>query len=101
MSTCDITKGLCDKCKQEVSLENDAVAFDCFLAFGAYMSSTSLIHGARHLLPEGDCPGSPSRAQYLPDMPKDDRYPYNPKYEEKYRNAFVKLVEFAENGGIK
>ena len=81
----------CDKCGCEVHPENDATILEAIISGNI---AGMLFYGARHLLPEGSCLGSPSRAQYLPGQPRDTRedYPYNPEYEKIYREAYQKLV---------
>jgi len=81
----------CDKCGKEVCPTNDATIFEAILTLN---NNVILVNQARHLLPEGNCPGSPSRAQYLEGQPRDPRYPYLEKNEIPYREAFKKLLEF-------
>lgn len=83
--------GHCDKCGLPVKAANDAVMLDLILSGGA--SIGLVVADARHLLPEGTCPGSPSRAQYLPGRPRDPRYPYDPDYEGSVRRAYEKMQE--------
>lgn len=79
----------CDKCGEEVSPENDAVRIDA-IATG---NSIQLVEAnARHFLPTGTCPGSPSRAQYIEGQPRDPRYPYVPELEPKFRQAHEQLL---------
>ncbi|MFH1970826.1 MAG: hypothetical protein ABIJ05_00375 [Patescibacteria group bacterium] len=84
-----IYAGTCDKCKKNVPPENNIVLID-LLRGKSYPFVKS-----RHLLETLDCQGSPSRAQYLPDQPKDNRgYEYHPELEEEYRAAFS-IMQFA------
>jgi len=83
---------LCDKCGKPVEKKNDAVYLDAY----AYDTPVMLIFcKARHLLPTGDCEGSPSRAQYLQGQPRDARseYPYDEDLESKYRAAYERMQE--------
>ena len=83
---------LCDKCGQEVMLDNDAVALE-------YMRQHSRLpegierfsYGARHLFPVEGCEGSPSRAQYL-GGPKDARgYELDEKKIPEFEQAYEKI----------
>lgn len=85
--------GVCDKCGCSVPSGNDATIIAFLLGDIFAMFATP-----RHLLPvvengETVCEGSPSRAQYLPDQPRDPRlsYAYRPEWEEKYRAAYEQL----------
>lgn len=49
----------------------------------------------RHLLPIEGCVGSPSRAQYLENQPRDPRYPYEYDQEAAWRDAYDKLCKLA------
>ena len=81
---------ICDKCGCEVSPENDATILDAIVSGNAV---SIMFNMARHLLPEGNCLGSPSRAQYLEGQPLDTRgYLYNPALEQRYRKAHQKLI---------
>lgn len=63
----------CDKCEKDINPKNDAANILSSITNGVYQS--------RHLLPVGECPGSPSLAQYLPGHPRDLR-PGRPEYNE-------------------
>lgn len=77
----------CNKCGKAVTCRNCAVMYDLLIHGGGEvdlgtMSKTETIQGfcdrseGRHLLPHGNCVGSPSRAQNVPDQPPDPRgYP--------------------------
>jgi hypothetical protein len=81
----------CDKCGEPVPQSNDAVALDVILH-----ADVLLIFGQpRHLLATENCPGSPSRAQYIEGQPRDERtaYPYNEELEPVIRDAYAKLQE--------
>jgi hypothetical protein len=86
----------CDRCGESVPTRNDTCHFDIFLT-----GNPACIGGQpRHLLPvvrDGVviCPGSPSRAQYIEGQPRDPRprYAYDPKSEQRYRDAWRKLQE--------
>jgi len=81
----------CDKCGQPVDPKNDAVRLE-MIAFQENAASL-LFAQSRHFLPDGNCPGSPSRAQYIEGQPKDARYAYNKQYEKVWRDAYAKLLE--------
>ena len=97
--------GHCDKCGQPVAAGNDAamltVAVGLIRKHGHGFAPEDIDRGAlgfaflsvgsRHLKPEGDCPGSPSRAQYLKGQPRDDRYPYLGSNEVEIRAAWAWL----------
>ena len=81
---------VCDKCKTDVPVNNDASIFDALL----HNSSIRAFALSRHLLPVFDgeemvCSGSPSRAQYIEGQPRDERgtYPYRPELELMYREV--------------
>lgn len=82
---------MCDKCGREVQPNNDATLFESILS-GQPM--VMLIAQPRHLLPviengEVVCEGSPSRAQYLPDQPRDTRgYTYTPQMRWLYQMVY-------------
>ncbi len=89
----------CDKCKTEVTFDNDATFV------GANYENNGMVilaFGARHFLPvykDGKlvCEGSPSRAQYIEGQPRDKRgYEYVKENEQKWRDAYAKtLTDFA------
>jgi len=89
--------GICDKCGREVPDNNNAVRLDMVISGQSVAKLTGfLLSQSRHILPvvEGGrvvCPGSPSRAQYLPGQPRDPRYPYQQDMEAKYREAYAKI----------
>lgn len=85
--------GLCDKCGKPVPLTNDAVWIQ-FLATGDWGLVTT---DPRHFLPTADCPGSPSRAQYIEGQPRDPRYRYHPEDEAKWRQAYAEALSRGEN----
>lgn len=66
----------CDKCGQPAAKENDAAVLEAIM-LGSPLARLML--ESRHLLPvvndDGTvlCEGSPSRAQYLPEQPRDNR----------------------------
>lgn len=81
---------VCDKCGELVPPENNALSLDMILN----AKSLGLVFmGARHLLPTENCPGSPSRAQYLEGQPRDTRpeYPYIEGAEPIVRAAYREL----------
>lgn len=81
---------VCSKCGKPVSRDNDAVELDYrrgVLSAAAYLTVPS-----RHLLPTGDCEGSPSRAQYLKGQPRDTRgFGYHPELEGPIRQVFAAM----------
>ena len=82
----------CDKCGLPVEPSNDAVLLDVLVGKGDFLL---LLAQPRHLLPTGDCPGSPSRAQYLEGQPRDPRpeYPYIEPAESAIRAAYERMQE--------
>lgn len=81
----------CDKCGKPVEYSNDASRLDA-LVTGC--PEIVLFASARHLLPAGDCEGSPSRAQYIEGQPRDTRgYEYDPELELKIREAYAAMQE--------
>ena len=79
--------GKCDKCGRDVEIDNDATVIWAELTGQA---GISLFFHPRHFLPSGNCPGSPSRAQYIKGQPRDNRgYGYDPKLEPKVRKAYA------------
>lgn len=87
----------CDKCGQLVDSKNDAVMLEMAMSSTSGDMTLALIFATpRHLLPTEDCPGSPSRAQYLEGQPRDTRgYSYRPELEAEVREAF-KLLQSTE-----
>lgn len=82
---------ICDKCGKAVAVTNDATRVWA-LATGDPL--LILLCAPRHFLPEGDCPGSPSRAQYIEGQPRDTRgYPYDQNLEKAVRAAYKELLE--------
>ncbi len=85
----------CDKCGKKVLPENDMIHF--LIILGEKMGETTFgLLGAnpRHLLPEGGCQGSPSRAQYIEGQPRDTRgYGYYKKLESMHREAYAELLK--------
>lgn len=80
----------CDKCGLPVSKKNNAVYVA--IEAGEIHGFSILTAQSRHFLPEGTCPGSPSRAQYIEGQPRDTRgYDYNSHDEEIWRSAYAKL----------
>lgn len=89
----NINKFVCDKCGEEVAADNNAVNLEAIRTNG---NDLFLIFAQpRHLIATDNCPGSPSRAQYLEGQPKDERtqWAYDEKYEESYREAYKILKE--------
>ena len=84
----------CDKCGEIVTQQNDSVSL-IFLRFHGELPGglDRISYGARHLLPVGDCPGDPYRAQYLEGQPRDTQgYPYDVEREVEYRAAYAVLI---------
>ncbi|MBI5421405.1 MAG: hypothetical protein HZA35_03825 [Parcubacteria group bacterium] len=81
----------CDKCKEEVHPSNDATIVS--VEAGEMDPMGLLFFGSRHLLPTRNCPGSPSRAQYLEGQPRDTRFPYKEEVEQSWRDAFARVQE--------
>lgn len=82
----------CDKCGKPVPVNNSAAQLDALM--GAPNAIVVAIGFDRHLVPVDGCEGSPSRAQYLRDQPRDTRgYPYHPGLEAPIREAFERLQE--------
>lgn len=91
--------GKCDKCGGHVVPFNDAVLITCVYQKGEIDFFVSFMHGSRHFFPTERCEGSPSRAQYIEGMPRDERgYPYIEEYELKWRNALKVVLE--QFGGV-
>lgn len=87
---------LCDKCGKPVRPHNNLYHFA--LATGELRGIGVLLCQNRHLLPEGDCLGSPSRAQYLEGQPRDARgYEYDPARETTYREARRVVLAVSED----
>lgn len=107
----------CNKCHEEVTVFDNSVTFDFLLDAKSYIikklpsfitEEEIRVHffddrSGRHLLPSKTCEGSPSRAQYLENQPRDTRpYPLGrPDYvearEPRYREAYAILEEFKKN----
>ena len=82
----------CDKCGQTVPGNNNAVELS--VRIGALTDFGALFLRPRHLLPIGNCEGSPSRAQYLEGQPRDTRgYVYDHNLEPTIREAYTKMQE--------
>lgn len=79
---------LCDKCNRKVPRNNDAAELDMIISG---MSVALSMPQSRHLRSTPFCEGSPSRAQYLADQPRDKRYPYDPLFEEIIRTAYEQM----------
>lgn len=83
----------CDKCGEPVAATNSMVAV-MVTAAAMVQDAKAILHYSlagmdRHFLPEGDCPGSPSRAQYIEGQPRDDRgYAYHESIEGLIRMAY-------------
>ena len=93
----------CDKCNEHVPPVNNAVILD----FAVTGNPMLLFSYSRHLLPvvvDGQevCAGSPSRAQYLPNQPRDTRgYRYNPDDEALIREGYARmLAEFGQSNVV-
>ena len=89
----------CDKCNEEVADSNNVLLLELVMGGDVRV----LLAHSRHLLPhwvDGSvvCPGSPSRAQYLPGRPRDTHYAYTKANEEATRAAYAKIttLSFAE-----
>lgn len=80
----------CDKCGFPVHKSNDATWVESFAFSNPFVI---LAGGARHFLPEGLCPGSPSRAQYIEGQPRDPRYPYDVQHEAAWRLGYARVQE--------
>jgi hypothetical protein len=87
----------CDQCGHEVKPENDAIIIDAFVHMAPVPTPDQ---PRRHFLPVYDagtgtmiCGGSPSRAQYIWDRPRDPRgSAYIPEFEARYREAFKCVI---------
>lgn len=79
----------CDKCGLPVEHGNDAVALDVILGISHGWGAAR----PRHLIATENCPGSPSRAQYLEGQPLDPRpqYPLAESEIERVRGAYAEL----------
>ena len=79
----------CDKCGRFVPSNNDAAELDAIINPGNIFSAFTV---SRHLLSTIHCEGSPSRAQYLPNQPRDGRgFTYRPELEDVIRDAFERI----------
>lgn len=80
----------CDKCGLPVADKDNAVLIDKALTD----DWTLIFSQPRHLLPTENCPGSPSRAQYIEGQPRDTRgYTYDERLEQPIRDAYAKMQE--------
>ncbi|HEX9008177.1 MAG TPA: hypothetical protein VF837_02875 [Patescibacteria group bacterium] len=88
------TLPICDKCGQPVEPDNDAYLLEDIINVAFPLSRPGLSGPHRHLLPVGQCQGSPSRAQYLEGQPRDTRpgMRYYKEYERETRNAYQLLL---------
>lgn len=87
---------LCDKCSKPCRPHNNILYL--LWAAGEFRHSLGVLFCAnRHLLPDGDCAGSPSRAQYLAGQPRDARYPYVAEIETRYRAAYQHILSVDED----
>lgn len=92
----------CDKCGQPVDPKNDAVALEAVIHQHMGRPDKALwlafTASSRHLLPTGDCEGSPSRAQYLEGQPLDPRgeYPLSEMLVEPLRVAYAELQTWGQ-----
>ncbi len=88
----------CDKCGEVVPRYNSMMLLEELTGnLGAQYYETD-----RHLfaVEEPNCPGSPSRAQYIEGQPRDTRdNDYHPERETNYREAYAKMI--AANGGVQ
>src|SRR5688572_28127072 len=84
---------ICNRCGKDLDPKNDACNLARIMNTLSVFDMPGLGEG-RHLLPTEDCPGSPSRAQYLEGQPRDTRpgASYDPKDETRYRAAYVRLL---------
>ena len=83
--------GKCDKCGNDVHATNDAT-----LVWAEFTKQPMfiLMYSPRHFLPEGECSGSPSHAQYIEGQPRDNRgYEYDVSLEAKVRAAYMKVLK--------
>ncbi len=82
----------CDRCGQPVQPNNDAWLL--YELMGYTRNQMVFDEGeSRHILPEGECIGSPSTAQYIEGQPRDTRgiCTYRPEMETEVRLAYEKL----------
>jgi hypothetical protein len=86
---------ICDKCGTEVPMNNDATVIESHVFDNPMII---LMNQSRHFLPVFEnqvmvCEGSPSRAQYIEEQPRDTRsdYPYHLEWEAKWRDAYAKV----------
>ena len=112
----NVDKGPCDKCHVDVEPENNAlywaIVFDALKkeldteqALDNFVSNpTSGLYLVRHLLPTGDCEGSPSRASKLESMtsydteqqrklPREEWIPMDPREASLAREAYDIIQE--------
>lgn len=84
--------GKCDKCNGDVHYGNSARNLD-FYTSEIKIEKLSLIFASdRHIAPTEKCEGSPSRYQYFNEK-RSTNYPYNNEYEQRIREAYVKMIE--------
>ena len=82
---------VCDRCGKRVEPSNDALYLDIQMGLLPPIVAV-MTHTSRHLLPEGGCVGSPSRAQYLAGQPRDRRgYAYCQEIEGEMRVAYQRM----------
>lgn len=90
-----MVKAPCDKCGKTTVPWNNV--YTLLRESGDLQGFAVLLAPNRHLLPEGDCPGSPSRAQYLKGQPHDPRYPYAQELEDRFRPAYTRMTAWPRN----
>ena len=81
---------LCDKCGKPVHPANDAVILDAIVNNEPLVN---LFYGSRHLFPEGECEGSPSRAQYLGGEKDSWGYPFIKERQLAFSKAYAELLQ--------
>lgn len=92
-----MTHPRCDQCDREVLPANDAIIIDAKVHMAPAPGPNV---PRRHFLPvycaatgKQVCSGSPSRAQYIWDRPRDPRgSAYLPEFESRYREAFKSMI---------
>jgi hypothetical protein len=91
----EVPEPVCDKCGKPVPKNNDATVLDTIVQGVRVNDFVLMFATPRHLLPTEDCPGSPSRAQYLYGQPRDERgsYGYKPEHEDRIRTAFALMQQ--------
>lgn len=87
---------VCDKCDRDVTRRNSVLILSALIEGidldDPWSATVYLNRRDRHLLPvfengEVICSGSPPSAQYLEGQPRDERFPYDPKFEARWRAA--------------